>query len=188
MKQIAVFCGSNSGDMPDYARDAEALGNALLDYDMDLIFGGANVGLMRYIADVILEGGGQAIGVMPRILAEKQAHPNLSHLHIVETMNERKNIICSLADGFITLPGGFGTLDELFEVLALAQLGIHTKPVGLLNTGGYFTRLLDFLDHASRQGFTDKEDRDLILEDSNPGRLLKRMKACDRNVSGTSHH
>lgn len=187
MNRIAVFCGSNDGVMPDYARQAKSLGNALLTLEMDLIFGGANVGLMRQVADVVLGGGGQVVGVMPRILAEKQAHPNLTHLHIVETMNERKSIICSLADGFVTLPGGLGTLDELFEVLALAQLGVQRKPVGLLNCGGYYNKLLEFLDHATGQGFTDRKDRGLILEDINSHRLLEKMSLYETSLKTDIH-
>jgi len=152
------------------------LGNALLDGGYELVYGGSNIGLMRVIADTVMNGGGRVTGVMPRVLSGREIlHEAISEQILVDSMEERKQVMGQLADGFIALPGGIGTLDELFEVLTWNQLGIVRKPVALLSAGGYYDQLTAFLDHASSQGFIRPEHRASLLVDSDPDRLLSRM-------------
>ena len=176
MKTLCVFCGSSPGTRPTYTQAARTLGKTLAERDLSLVYGGGKVGLMGKLADAVLANGGKATGVMPDFLAAKEiAHPDLSELHLVASMHERKALMAELADGFVMLPGGFGTLEEFMEVLTWAQLGLHSKPLGLLNTAGYYDPLLSFFDHAVREGFVGQTLRDLILESSEPAGLLEAM-------------
>lgn len=178
MKRICVYCGSSPGSDPDFHEGARALGRALLDRGLGLVYGGAGIGLMGLVADTVLAGGGQVYGVIPQMLELKEiTHGGLTELHVVGSMHERKALMTELSDGFVALPGGFGTLDELFEALTWAQLGVHRNPVGLLNLNGYFQGLLDFADRAVLDGFLRPEHRDLMLTDTDPGTLLDRMAA-----------
>jgi len=177
LKTIGVFCGSSMGSKPEYREAARQLGIYIADNDHTLVYGGANVGLMKVLADSILEKGGHVTGVMPRMLVEKEvAHANLTEMHIVESMSQRKNLIMKLSDGFIAMPGGFGTLDELAEVITSNQLRLSDKPIGILNILGYFDPLMKFFDHGVEEGFLRIEHRlNLIVEDSVEG-LMGRME------------
>jgi uncharacterized protein (TIGR00730 family) len=173
LQRICVFTGSRPGDRPEYAAHARALGEALARRQIDLVYGGGHVGLMGILADATLAAGGDAIGVIPEaLLARELAHPSLTHLHVVGTMHERKAMMATLADAFIALPGGFGTLEELFEVVTWAQLGIHAKPVGLLNTAGFFDSLLTFLRRAVDEGFIPAQHTALFVTRDDPVPLL----------------
>jgi len=164
------------GNRPEYSNTAELLGRSLVINDLDLVFGGASIGIMGVLADTVLANGGRVYGVMPRFLADKEiAHKNLSELHLVETMHERKELMFRLSDGFIALPGGLGTLEEFFEILTWGQLKIHKKPCGLLNVEDYFTGLINFLDHAAAEQFIRKEHHKMILVDKDPQNLLQKM-------------
>ncbi len=177
MRSVCVFCGSNRGHAPEFARAADELGTLLANQQLTLIYGGGGVGLMRVVADAALNAGGHVVGVIPHALATKELeHPGVREMHRVDTMHERKARMADLADGFIALPGGFGTLDELAEIVTWAQLGIHRKPCAVLNVMGYFDALLSFLDHAVAAGLARREHRDLMLVDSSPGELLVRMR------------
>lgn len=178
LRRVCVFCGSSPGAIEDYAKAARTLGTALVERGLGLVYGGAHVGLMGMIADTVLAAGGEAIGVIPQGLVDKEiAHTALSELHVVSSMHERKAKMAQLADGFIALPGGFGTLEELFEVLTWAQLGMHGKPCALFDVAGYFQSLLRFLDHAVAQKFVAPVHRQLILVAQTPDALLDRMAA-----------
>jgi hypothetical protein len=160
---ICVFCGSSVGREQVYAARAEQVARFLLEKGITLVYGGANVGLMAVLADTMLAGGGKVIGVMPKSLVEREvAHGGLTEMHIVEGMQERKALMADLSDAFLALPGAFGTLDELFEVLTWNQLGIVNKPVGLLNISGFFSPLLQMLDHAVAEKFLRPEHRDML--------------------------
>jgi len=173
LKRICVYCGSSNGINPAYKHAATQLGRALHANGIGLIYGGAAVGIMGAVADAILEAGGQAIGVIPRALAIKEvAHEHLTDLHVVESMHERKALMAELSDGFIALPGGWGTLEELFEMLTWAQLGFHQKPCGLLNIDGYYDGLIDFLETAFAQQFVKEVYRPILLSSDNPDDLL----------------
>ena len=177
MKRVCVYCGSSPGREPEFQELARATGRALLDRGLGLVYGGASVGLMGVVADTVKAGGGEVYGVIPQVLQHREiAHPELTELHVVGSMHERKALMNELSDGFVALPGGFGTLDELFEALTWAQLGVHRKPVGLLNAKGYFQGLLDFADRAVLDGFLSLEHRDMVLTDSSPEGLLRRME------------
>ena len=172
-QRICVYCGSNSGSLPDYAQAARDLGAELARRGLTLVYGGGRVGLMGIIADAALSGGGEVIGVIPKALATKEvAHHGLSDLRVVGSMHERKALMVELADAFIALPGGFGTLEEFCEVLTWAQLGLHRKPHGLLNVAGFYDPLLAFFDHAVEKNFIRQIHRELIITESNPTRLL----------------
>lgn len=176
MTNIGIFCGSSMGTNTAYANAALQLARLLLKNKQTLIYGGANVGLMKILADTILEGGGRAIGIMPRGLVEKEvAYDGLSQLHIVDSMQERKIMMAEISDAFVTLPGGFGTLDELAEMITYNQLRIHDKPLGILNIQGYFDNLLRFLDHGVSQQFIRQEHRNNLIVDENPGNLLNKL-------------
>jgi uncharacterized protein (TIGR00730 family) len=165
MKRMCVFCGSRTGAAAIYADAARCLGEALVRRGLELVFGGGHIGLMGVLADAVLAGGGKVIGVIPQALVDKElAHRGCTQLHVVKTMHERKAVMADLSDGFIALPGAFGTADEFFEILTWAQLGIHTKPAGLLNVAGFFSPLLSWLDLAAREGFLKAEHRSLIVE------------------------
>jgi len=176
--RVCVFCGSSSGAVPDFAELAERLGALLAARRLGLVYGGASVGLMGRLAGAALAAGGEVIGVIPRSLVEMEvAHTGLSELRVVGTMHERKALMADLADAFIALPGGIGTLDELFEVLTWAQLGLHTKPVGLLDCAHYFAALLAFLDRAVSARFVQPVHRAMLLVDEDPARLLAAFEA-----------
>ncbi len=180
MKSICVFCGSNSGVNPVYAEAARELAATLLTRGVRLVYGGGNVGLMGIIADAMLTGGGQVVGVIPHSLWNREVgHGGLTELRLVETMHERKTLMADLADGFVALPGGAGTLDETFEIWTWAQLGIHDKPCGLLNIGGYFDSLLTYLKHAVAEGFLKSEHLDMLMVDQQPSSLIDRFVAYD---------
>jgi uncharacterized protein (TIGR00730 family) len=178
MKSICVFCGSSSGRDPEFLQAATSLGRLLADEGFRLVYGGASVGLMGAVADAVLQAGGEVTGVLPRNLFLKEvAHAGLTDLRIVESMHERKALMASLSDGFIALPGGFGTFEEFFEILTWAQLGLHGKPMGLLNIRDYYSSLLALADHGVREGFVREEHRALILTDDSSERLLEKMRA-----------
>src|SRR5438045_3758140 len=176
MHRICVFSGSNTGKREEYQQAARDLGQELIARGLGLVYGGASVGLMGVIADTVLAGGGEVIGVIPRALFRREvAHEHLTTLHEVGSMHERKALMADLSDGFIALPGGFGTFDELFEITTWAQLGLHTKPIGLLNVAGYFTPLLTMITHASTEGFIPPRYTGIILHESTPSALLDRF-------------
>lgn len=164
MNALAVFCGSSDGRSPDHRALAAAVGRELARRGITLVFGGGRVGLMGAVADAALQAGGRAVGVIPRAMIEaERGHPGLSTLHVVETMHQRKALMADLADGFIALPGGYGTLDELFEIITWAQLGLHAKPVGLLDADGFYAPLRAMLDHLAAAGFIQPRFRQLLL-------------------------
>ena len=177
MNRICVFAGSNSGRDARYRAAAQELGRALVRHQAGLVYGGARVGLMGTLADAVLGAGGHVTGVIPESLVAKEiAHQGLSELRIVASMHERKAVMNDLADGFIALPGGWGTLEELFEVLTWAQLGLHQKPCGLLNVHGFFDRLLSFLDHSVAEGFVRAENHAMVLTSNAADELLQRLE------------
>jgi uncharacterized protein (TIGR00730 family) len=176
LSAVAVYCGSNRGGDPAYAAAAATLGRLLAERDIRLIYGGGHVGLMGVLADAVLDGGGHALGVITRALDEREVgHRGLTALIVVETMHERKAAMADMADAFIMLPGGYGTLDEFFEVVTWTQLGIHAKPCGLLDVAGYYTPLRAQLDAAVRDGFVIPAHRELVITESEPGPLLDRL-------------
>lgn len=173
LKKICVYCGSSSGKSPAYTEAATQLGRAMHQRGIGLVYGGAAVGIMGAVADAVLEAGGEAIGVIPKSLAVKEvAHHQLTELHVVGSMHERKAMMAELSDGFIALPGGWGTLEELFEMLTWAQLGFHKKPCGLLNVNGYYDGLIGFLDNAFEQQFVNELYRPMLLTAQQPEELL----------------
>lgn len=177
-KRICVFCGSSPGLLPDYLAAARELGAALVRHNLSLVYGGAHVGLMGEIANSVMQRGGEVIGVMPQSLIDREiAHRSLSELHVVQSMHERKALMAELADGFVALPGGFGTLEELFEIVTWGQLGLHRKPFGLLNVNQFFDQLIGFLDFAVGQQFIRPQHRQMILVDADPDRLLEHFAA-----------
>ena len=176
MKSVAVYCGSSSGNKEEYTQQAQAMGRELARRGLTLVYGGGCVGLMGVIADAVLAEGGRVIGVIPQFLADKEvAHRSCTELHVVETMHQRKLLMADLADGFVAMPGGFGTLEELFEVLTWGQLGLHGKPVGLLNTLGFYDALLGLLDHMSSEAFLRSENREQVLQNTDAAALLDAM-------------
>lgn len=176
MQRICVYCGSRPGGRSTYVESARALGAALVERGIGLVYGGAGIGVMAAVADAVLAAGGEAIGVIPSALVERElAHPALSELFVVGSMHERKAKMVDLSDGFIALPGGFGTLDELFEVLTWAQLGMHAKPIGMLDVDGYYRDLFAFIDRAVAEQFVRDKHRDLVLRGSTPAALLDAM-------------
>lgn len=177
MKRIAIYCGSNKGARPEYAAAAQTLGTLLAREKIELVYGGGMVGLMGIVADAALQNGGHVIGVIPEKLVIKEViHEKLPDLRVVKTMHERKALMAELSDGFIALPGGYGTFEELFEVLAWSQLGWHTKPIGLLNCAGFFDPLLKFLDHTRDEGFIRPPHRELLLVADDAEKLLPQLK------------
>jgi uncharacterized protein (TIGR00730 family) len=178
VKRLCVFCGSAAGARPEYAAAARALADELVGRGLGLVYGGGSVGLMGVLADAVLARGGEVIGVIPRGLASRElAHASLTELRLVDSMHERKAIMASLVDGFVALPGGLGTLEETLEVLTWAQLGIHARPVGLVDVAGYFGALLAFLEHAVAEGFVRPPYLDLLLRAATPAELLDRFAA-----------
>lgn len=178
MKRICVFCGSSHGNRPEYTATAAALGQTLARRGLGLAYGGGGIGLMNTLADAALAARGEVIGVIPQTLVAKElAHRGLADLRVVGSMHERKALMADLADGFIALPGGYGTLEEFCEVITWAQLGLHGKPCGLLNVAGYYDGLLAFFDHARNEQFIRPQHRAMVLVDADPDRLLDRMAA-----------
>ena len=176
MKSLCVYCGASTGDSPAFVSLAKALGTTLAEQNIRLVYGGGSVGLMGIIADAALAANGEVLGIIPKSLREKEVHHNgLTELVIVGSMHERKAFMIEASDGFIALPGGFGTLDELFETLTWAQLGYHQKPVGVLNPDGYFDMLLAFLEVATGHKLRKQGHLELLLVDQNIDRLLTRM-------------
>ncbi len=176
VQRLCVFCGSSSGKDPGYAADAAALGTMLAERGIGVVYGGGQVGLMGTVADAALAAGGEVTGVIPEHLMRAEiAHHGLTELHVVADMHERKATMARLSDGFLALPGGAGTLEELFEVWTWAQLGLHTKPVGMLDVRGYYSRLAEFLDHTVTEGFLNHATRDLVTIDPDPHTLLEAL-------------
>lgn len=183
MKRLCVFCGSKSGQRPVYAEQARTLGQLLVQRGIGLVFGGGHIGLMGVLADAMLPLGGEVVGVIPRALVQRElAHSAVRDMRIVESMHQRKALMADLADGFAALPGGFGTGDEFFEVLTWAQLGIHSKPIGLLNTAGFFDPLLAWLDRAIADGFIRPHDRQLIRVAADAAELLDLLVPGERGA------
>ena len=178
IKRVCVYCGSGVGGQDGYAQAARALGRALVARGMGLVFGGGRIGMMGVLAETILAGGGEATGVIPRDLLDKGLGlTRVTSLRVVETMHARKALMAELADAFIALPGGFGTTEEFFEALTWAQLGLHTKPCGLVNVHGYFDHLIRFVDHALQERFIDRATRGLLLVEETPTALLDQLHA-----------
>jgi uncharacterized protein (TIGR00730 family) len=177
MKRICVYCGSNTGKRPIYAAAARELADTLVRHDLELVYGGADKGIMGVIADAVLEQGGKVHGVIPRFLCDKElAHQGLTELHVVSSMHERKTMMASLSDGFIAMPGGYGTLEEIIEIITWGQLRFHDKPCGLLNVDGYFDHLLNYLDHATTEGFLRDENRRMLLCSETAVGLVKQFE------------
>ncbi|HYH12973.1 MAG TPA: TIGR00730 family Rossman fold protein [Thermomicrobiales bacterium] len=176
MKSVCVFCASNVGNDPAFIDVTKRLGAAIAERGIRLVYGGGHVGLMGVIADTVLAGGGEVVGVMPRSLVEREiAHTGLTELHISDSMHDRKATMERLSEGFIALPGGFGTLDEFCEIVTWAQLGYHAKPIGMLDANGYFDALRSFFDHTVDAGFVRPAHRSLILDAGTPEELLDLM-------------
>jgi len=176
MKSICVFCGANFNGDPNLKQAIELLAEVMVSGDISLVFGGGKVGVMGLVADAILQRGGRAIGVIPQFLMEKEVgHTGLTQMHIVENMHQRKQMMSDLSDGILTLPGGFGTLEEFFEVLTWLQLGLHSKPIGLLNIGGFYDYLLKQMDVMVEQRFLKPTNRELVLTSTDPIELVKLM-------------
>ena len=180
IRRLAIFCGSNPGVRPDYVEAARSLGRLLAHRGIGVVYGGSNVGLMAALADAMADELGDVIGVIPRMLVEREvANTTLSDLRIVDSMHQRKAMMAELADGFIALPGGIGTLEEFFETWTWAQLGMHAKPCGLLNVAGYFDPLLEFLDHAVTERFVRDVHRAMVVVESDPAALLARFESYE---------
>ncbi len=176
MQAILVYCGANPGTKPIYKETAEKLGKVLAENNIRLIYGGGSVGLMGVVADSVLANNGQVTGIIPHFLDRMEVgHKNLPEMHKVETMHERKALMETLCDGIITLPGGYGSMDELFEILSWSQLGLHQKPVGLLNVNGFYDHLLKQLDVMVEEGFLKAENRNLVIESDNIEDLMRKM-------------
>ena len=174
---VCVYCGSSSGNNPVYADAAKALGRALVEHNLSLVYGGGHVGLMGIVADAVLNAGGEVTGVIPKALLDTEVgHDHLTRLLVVKDMHERKALMAEHADGFIAMPGGIGTLEELFETLTWAQLGFHEKPIGLFNVAGFYDPLIEFLRHQTSQGFLRAEHKDLLLVEAEPDPLIEQLK------------
>ena len=177
MKSIAVYCGASPGANALYADAARALGQVLVEHNIGLVYGGGNVGLMGVIADEVLRLGGDVTGVIPRALVAREVgHTGLTRIFVVKDMHERKAMMADLSDGFITLPGGMGTLEELFEMLTWSQLGIHAKPVGVLNVNGFFDGLVGFIGHLHAEGFVRAEHAGLMMVEATPEAIVRRLQ------------
>ena len=177
MKSLCIYCGSSPGASPIYAQAARSLAQQMVDDNIALVYGGGNVGLMGIIADEVIRLGGITTGVIPTALLEKElGHKGLTKLHIVKDMHERKAMMAELSDGFIAMPGGIGTLEELFEVFTWAQLGFHQKPIGLLNVDGFYDGLIQFIQHMVSQRFLKAEQADLLMDAPDALTLLTRFK------------
>ncbi|QDZ28272.1 TIGR00730 family Rossman fold protein [Noviherbaspirillum sp. UKPF54] len=177
MKSLCVYCGSSPGSSRAYAVAARELAKAMVNDNIALVYGGGKVGLMGVIADEVMRLGGEATGVIPQALMDKEVgHRGLTRLHIVKDMHERKAMMAELSDGFLAMPGGIGTLEELFEIFTWSQLGLHHKPIGLLNAAGFYDGLIAFLQHVVQEGFLRPAQASLLMHDATPDVLLERMK------------
>jgi uncharacterized protein (TIGR00730 family) len=175
--RLCVFCGTNAGSRPEYGAAARELGALLAEEGIELVYGGASVGIMGELADAVQENGGHVTGIIPQQLIQKEAaHRGIPDLIVVASMHQRKSQMADLSDGFIALPGGIGTLEGFFEILTWGQLGIHAKPCGVLNIAGYFDALIGFLDHAVQEGFLTEAHRETIMVETDPRALLERMR------------
>jgi uncharacterized protein (TIGR00730 family) len=176
LSSLCVYCGSSRGRADAYAEAARLLARAMVERGIRLIYGGGSVGIMAAVADEVLRLGGEAVGVIPEALKRKElAHSGLTELHVTSSMHARKTLMAELADAFVALPGGIGTLEEIFEIWTWAQLGFHHKPCGVLNVAGYYDALIAFLDHATRERFVRSEHRNMLAVDSDPNALLGRL-------------
>lgn len=183
MQRVCVYCGSNEGDDPAYVHAAQALGHALACANIGLVYGGASIGLMGAVANAALAAGGQVTGVIPRVLAEKEiAHRGLTDLRVVSSMHERKALMAELSDGFVALPGGIGTLEELFEVWTWAQLGHHAKPCAVLNVNGFYDDLITFLNGVADRRFMKTAHRAMLIVVQEPIELIGRLRAYEPPV------
>ncbi|MET1002967.1 MAG: TIGR00730 family Rossman fold protein [Acidimicrobiia bacterium] len=180
MKRVCVYSGSSGGARPEYTMAAERLASALVGRGIDIVFGGGNVGLMKVVADTALAGGGRVIGVIPEaLMAREIGHLDLTELHVVASMHARKAMMEELSDGFIALPGGFGTIEEIVEMATWAQLGLHTKPFGLLDAAGFYEHLAAFFDHAVAEGFIRPQHREMLIVSDDPVVLLDAFAAYE---------
>lgn len=180
IQNVCVYCGSNAGRQPIYTEVAQQLGRALAERGIGLVYGGASVGIMGVVADAVMAAGGRVTGIIPDALMKKElAHLSLSELVVVDSMHQRKTLMAERADGFIAMPGGVGTLEEIFETWTWAQLGFHKKPVGLLNVAGYYDQLAGFLDHTVAESFMQPQHRAMLAIESDPVRLLDRFAAYE---------
>lgn len=178
LRRVCVFCGSKHGVRPEYTEAARAMGAALVAGGIDLVYGGGRVGLMGVVADAVLDAGGEVIGVIPDHMSDREiAHFGLTDLRIVGSMHERKALMYELSDGFAALPGGLGTLEELFEITTWSQLGLHAKPTGLLDVDGFYAPLVGFLDQLVTEGFVSDRHRRLLRVAADPAGLLERLAA-----------
>ncbi len=176
LRRLAVFCGSKLGARPLYAEAASALGTAMASHGIGLVYGGAQNGLMGAVAEAVLAGGASAIGVIPKGLARQEfAHPRLTESHLVESMHERKAMMSDLSDGYLALPGGFGTMDELFEALTWAQVGLHSKPIGLLNVDGFYDSLIAWVQRGLDEGFIPSVLSTVLVVEKEPAALIERL-------------
>jgi uncharacterized protein (TIGR00730 family) len=176
IRSVCVFCGSNTGIDPAYRAAADALGREIARREWGLVYGGGSVGLMGVLADAVLAAGGRVTGVIPKMLATKELlHPRATEMHVAPSMHARKALMEELADAFVALPGGYGTFEELLEIITWAQLGLHAKPIGLLNVRGFFDRLTGFFDHAIDEGFIKARQRHLVVAAESPVELLDRL-------------
>ncbi|WP_347556370.1 TIGR00730 family Rossman fold protein [Robbsia sp. KACC 23696] len=181
MQSVCVYCGSSYGTRPEYKVGAAALGKALAEREITLIYGGGRVGLMGTVADAVLAAGGKAVGIIPQLLVDKEvAHTALTELHVVPDMHVRKKQMADMAEGFIAMPGGGGTLEELFEVFTWAQLGYHDKPIGLLNIEGFYDPLIAMMQHTAKEGFIRSAYLDLLQSDRDPVALLDTLRSRGR--------
>lgn len=180
LRTLCVYCGASSGHAPVYADAARLLGKTLADQQITLVYGGGRVGLMGIVADAVMNAGGKVIGVIPKALMDTEVgHEHISELSVVKDMHERKALMAEHADAFIALPGGLGTLEELFETLTWAQLGFHEKPIGLLNVNGFYDGLVDFLAHQVREGFVRPEHAQLLFNESDASTLIKQLASFE---------
>jgi len=178
VRRICVYCGSNRGQRPEYAAAAVRLASELVRRGLELVYGGSSKGIMGVLADAVLDRGGTAIGVMPHSLVRKEvAHDGLHELHVTETMHERKAMMAGMSDGFVALPGGFGTLEEIVEIVTWGQLGFHSKPCGLLNVAGYYDQFMNHMTHAVDEGFLRDAHRRMLLVAADPSDLLDEFEA-----------
>lgn len=178
MKRLCIFCGAKGGSNPIYKESAVNMATMMAHQQIELIFGGGKVGLMGILADTILTQGGKVQGVIPQgLMNEEVAHTGLTELHVVNTMHQRKELMYKLSDGFVAIPGGFGTLDEFFEILTWSQLGLHKKPIGFLNVNGFFDHLLSHFNLIVKEGFVDQSLVDRIIVEENEAKLLKRLES-----------
>ena len=186
LKTVSVFCGSQAGGRPEYLEATRELARVLIAHDIELVYGGGHVGLMGALADAVLAGGGRVVGVIPRHLMRPEvAHQGLTELLVVDTMHARKRAMADRSDAFVVLPGGYGTLDEMFEMVTWLQLRLQSKPVGVINIAGYFDDLLRFVQHCAREGFIRRTDWDLLIVEHLPGVLIERLQLHAAQVART---